>query len=432
LPIEEHKLKALSNRSEHFQDILDKIPARILRWSNTLFLCLFLILVCGLRIIKYPESITSAALVTTERPPVEVYSRSSGRVVHLLKNDQDKTVKGEWIIVLNNSASYPDVRKTIGLLDKIDPNDFWNSINDLDLSFQPVLGSIQNTYFQFSRSVGELQLFYKLHAQMRQMDINQRREDNLLSLKDRLKNQLALQEKELAIAKVDLDRSTQLQTEGFVPKSDVEQKELVYLNLKSRVEELSAGIVNSQMQKELLEKENTVLTTDRDDSYFRLRNNVLQYYNALLFELAEWQNRYVLASPIDGTLNLYDIRSEDQFIAAEQKVFTVSPDVTQSFFALVKLPVSNSGKVHAGQKCIIRLHNYPYTEFGMLKGTLESISLAPKEGFYSAKVRLPAQLTTSMHKRLPSKSDLSGDAEIILEDLTLFDRLFNILTSKNQ
>ncbi len=431
MAIDENKIKQIVTRSEFFQDILDKIPSKITAWGNTAILIIFLLIALGLKFIKYPDVISSVAVITTEKPPVEIYSRTSGRVTHLFKNDQEKVQKGDWIILLNNSADYKQVVKAIELVEKIDPIDFWKSLNTMDFEELTNLGDLQSSYFQFHKSVEEFKLFAQLNSQYRQLDINSRREENLGSLQQKLSNQLSMLKEELSLVKLDYDRTMKLQSEGYVTKIELEQKEIAYLKMTGRVEELNVNLLNIQLQKETLEKENTSLDVEKNDTYFKLRSNVLQYYNNFLFELSEWQNKYVLSSPIDGTLNLYDVRNNDQFLAQEQKVFTITPDKAQNYFAIVKLPVSNSGKVRTGQSCVIQLHNYPYTEFGMLKGTIQSISIAPKEGFYSVKVKLPNQLLTTTNKQLQSKSELTGVAEIIIEDLTLFDRLFNIFTSKN-
>lgn len=431
MAIDEDKIKQIVNRSEFLQDILDRIPSWIIRWANTFIAILFILVALGLKVIKYPDVITSEILITVEKPPIEIYSRTSGRIIHLLKKDQENVKTGDWVIVLNNSANYKDVLNTLKSIETINHRDFWKSINELDLKEIISLGEAQNTYFQFIKSVDELKLFYKLNSQYRQLAINSKREDNLISLKQKLNNQLLISEKELAIVKTDFDRTLKLYSEGVVSKIELEQKEIAYLNAKDKVEVLNGTILNSQLQKDLLNKENTSLDIERNDSYFKLKNNVLQYYNALIFELSEWQNKYVLVSPIDGVISLYDIRSEDQFLLSEKKAFTVTPNNIQDYFAMIKLPISNSGKVHKGQKCIIKLHNYPYTEFGMLKGVIQSISATPKEGYYSVKVQLANQLTTTTNKKLYSKSELVGEAEIIIEDLTLFDRIFNIIISKN-
>lgn len=431
MPVEENKIRQINPRSEYFQDILDKVPSRVTTLGSTGMLIIFVLACLGLRVIKYPDVITSEALITTETPPVELHTRASGRILALLKKDQEKVKSGDWIIVLNNSADYKDVLKISNSLKHVSTENFWTSIDTMHFEESTDLGDLQNVYSQFAKSAGELKLFLTLKAQARQLSINSDREKGLVSLKQQLSHQLAILERECAISKLDYERNLQLDSLKIVARTELEQKEIAYLAMKNNLEQVNGSLINTQLQAELLKKENVTLKTDENNTYFTLRRNVLQYYNELLFQLAEWQNKYVLEAPIDGILNFYEIRSEDQFLSNEQKVFTIVPANSQNYFAIARLPVANSGKVRAGLSCTIKLNNYPYMEFGMLKGTIQSISAAAKEGFYSVKVKLPGQLVTSLHKQLYSKSELSGQADIIVEDLTLFDRLFNFLVSKS-
>jgi hypothetical protein len=88
------------------------------------------------------------------------------------------------------------------------------------------------------------------------------------------------------------------------------------------------------------------------------------------------------------------------------------------------MPVQNSGKVKIGQQVSIRLDNYPYQEFGMLAGVVQSISLVPRNASYAIEVQLPHDLRTSFNTRLDFKQEMQGSAEIITEELRLLERIF--------
>ncbi len=431
MAIDENKIKLIVSRSEYFQDILDKIPSWITRWANTLMFVIFLLIAIGMKFVKYPDVITSNAIITTDSPTIEIYSRTSGRIIKILKNDQENVKKGDWVIILNNSADYSNVLNLREILNTIDPKNFWESINIINLKDDVGLGDIQSTYFKFSKSIGEFKLFQSLNSQFKHLDINSRRLENLMVLEQKFNDQLMILEKELSIAKIDLERAEKLNLDGAIAKIEVEQKEIVYLNMKDRVEGLKGSVINLQLQGKMIEKENTTIDVEKNDTYFNLRSNILQNYNDLIFELSEWENKYVLSSPIDGTVNFYEFRTKDQFLSNEQRIFTITPNIKENYYAIIKLPISNSGKVKNGQNCVLKVHNFPYNEYGMLRGNILTISSSPKEGFYSVKVRLPNQLKTTMNKQLSSKSELTAEAEIIIEDLTLYDRIFNILINKN-
>ncbi|MDN5811240.1 MAG: HlyD family efflux transporter periplasmic adaptor subunit, partial [Tetragenococcus koreensis] len=83
------------------------------------------------------------------------------------------------------------------------------------------------------------------------------------------------------------------------------------------------------------------------------------------------------------------------------------------------------GKIKIGQKVNVSLNNYPDTEFGTLRGTVQHISALPdKDRRYLIDVQLPKKLTTSYNKEIEFKQEMAGSAEIITEDLRLIERFF--------
>ena len=71
------------------------------------------------------------------------------------------------------------------------------------------------------------------------------------------------------------------------------------------------------------------------------------------------------------------------------------------------------------------MQNYPNYEFGVLKGTVSSISeTSNKDGFYTIDVSLSKELITSHNKEIEFKQEMRGAAEIITEDLRLIQRFF--------
>ena len=431
MAINKSKIEQITARSEYFQDILDKIPSKIITWGNTGMLIIFLLMSLLLKIIKYPDAIIADATIINENPSIEVYSRTSGRISNFLKHDQQLVKKDDWVIVLNNSADYIDVIKIEKLVDSLDINHIENIVQTINIDKSLTLGDIQNSYFQFFRTVQELKLYISAKYQDKLSAIYINRQRELVSKRTALVRQIKIGEEQLKISKYDLDRTILLFNQKVLSKKEKEQKEVDYLNVKKSLEDLKTNLINSKLESEQLNTDMTSSVHDRDDNYFKIKNDVTQNYNSLLFQIAEWKSKYVLISPIDGKLDLYDVRNQNQFIANENRLFTITPIISKDFYAISKLPINNSGKVKLHQKCLIKLKNYTYTEYGMLKGEVESISPTAKDGFYLVKMKLPNQLRTNQGKLLTPNGELTGSAEIIIADLSLFDRIFYSLVSKS-
>jgi HlyD family secretion protein len=77
----------------------------------------------------------------------------------------------------------------------------------------------------------------------------------------------------------------------------------------------------------------------------------------------------------------------------------------------------------------VKFDNYPYVEFGLVKGTVKNVSLVPEDNFYTVEVVFPDGLVTNYNKPLEMQNELTGKAEIIAEDLRLIQRIFNPIRS---
>jgi hypothetical protein len=89
------------------------------------------------------------------------------------------------------------------------------------------------------------------------------------------------------------------------------------------------------------------------------------------------------------------------------------------------LPQAGSGKVKTGQRVHIKFDGYPYTEFGMVLGSVQTFSQVARDDVYQIDVGLPRGLTTTYDKELAFKYNMQGSAEIITREMRLIERIFN-------
>ena len=146
----------------------------------------------------------------------------------------------------------------------------------------------------------------------------------------------------------------------------------------------------------------------------------------LKYEYKNWEEKYVIKSPIDGYINFFDIWKKNQFVNKGDVTFIINPSNSKNFkenlIGRVKIPWNRAGKIELGQEVNIKLTNYPYEEYGILRGYIKEISQTANNNFLYAKVFLTNGLTTSFNKEIEN-NNLVGQAEIITEDLTLIERI---------
>jgi len=411
-------------RSEEVQEILSYVPNWMIRYGNTLVFLILLLLLTISWFVKYPDVITAEVVVTTKIPPEKIYAKSTGRIESILINNNSQITKNTIIGVIENSGNYKDIFLLKSILDTIyvDKLNFRFPIDELPFL---ILGDIAMDFALFETSYSEYVLNKKLQPYSSEFSANNL---SLAEIRNRLvilKSQKELNEKELEFNKKDLDRNKILFDKGIIAAQDYERKQLEFIQAKRTLKNMSASI--SQLNEAIGTSKNTVKSSEirktQDDT--RLLKKVIQSFYQLKKSVKDWELRYALKSSIAGKVSYLSFWNENQTVNIGDLVFTIIPSTSLGYIGKIKAPIQNAGKIKVGQKVNIRLAQYPDTEFGMLKGTVENISLFPdKLGNYLVDVTLDEELITSYNKKIEFQQEMSGKAEIITEDLRLIERFF--------
>ncbi|WP_299108275.1 HlyD family efflux transporter periplasmic adaptor subunit [uncultured Tenacibaculum sp.] len=412
-------------RSEEVQEILTKVPHWMIRWGNSLFLVLVLMLLLLSWLIKYPDIITSEALITTKIPPQKAFAKVTGKIDTILVKDTQEISEGTPIAFVENTANYEDVLYLKSVIDTIilKKDSFSFPFERIPLLF---LGDIENAYANFENNY----IQYILNKQLQPYS-NEAIANNIIAseLKRRLQNlksQKQINKTELGFKNKGLERSKSLFEKGVISAKDYEAQQLGFLqaernyqNMNSSISQLREAIANSTKTS----KGNEIIRIREE---MTLLKNTIQSFNLLKKTIKDWELKYAFISKISGTVSFLNYWNENQTVTQGDLVFTVIPSKHSAYIAKLKTPSLNSGKIAIGQRVNVKLENYPDYEFGVLKGIVNNISVvSDKEGFYTIDVLLPEKLVTSYDKEIEFKHEMRGTAEIITEDLRLIERFFN-------
>jgi multidrug resistance efflux pump len=156
---------------------------------------------------------------------------------------------------------------------------------------------------------------------------------------------------------------------------------------------------------------------------------VREAFEKLVAGIDIWEQKYLLIAPIDGIVTFPAYWSENQNVRTGDKVLTIIPENQGDIIGKLTLPVEGAGKVKPGQRVNIQFANFPHLEYGMVKGTIRSISQVPYDQQYSVEVELPEGLTTYYGREIPFTQEMPGRAEIITEDRRLIERILSPIRS---
>jgi len=240
----------------------------------------------------------------------------------------------------------------------------------------------------------------------------------------------------LGIASKALKRDSAIQTQysnNVVSEVEVERIQMDYLTAKDNYQNVSKEITYQHMQINEAKNKLAQLRIEKKDKEKQMRLDLMSTYNDLQDNIRQWEQKYVFKAPFGGKVEYLKFWANNQFIQAGEEVFTIIPEKNK-IVGQVQLPANGMGKVKIGCDVIIKLDNYPYMEYGSVKGKVKAISLTPNSiktdnqgdtGSYLVLVDLPNELTTNYGTKLEFKYELKGTVEIITNSRRLMQRLFD-------
>ena len=125
-------------------------------------------------------------------------------------------------------------------------------------------------------------------------------------------------------------------------------------------------------------------------------------------------------------------------IQAGEEAFTIIPAKNKVIGEAV-IPSTGAGKIKSGQIVNVKLNDFPYDEYGMLTGKVESISQLSntteiqqrRVNTYLVRIAFPYGLQTNFGKTLSLNFESKGTAEILTKPRRLIERLFDNLKSQS-
>jgi len=428
------ELDKINLRSEEVQEILTKVPHWMIRWGNSLFFLIIILLLFISWFVKYPDIITTEALVTTKVPPQKIYAKTTGKFDTILVKNNEIVRSNHALAVIENTANFQVVFYLKSILDtvSISRKDFQFPFDKLPVLF---LGELEADFALFENNY----LAYSLNKELKPFSNEAlANKISIAELKRRLQSTLskrAIYKSELEYKKKDLMRSKTLFDKGIISSQEYEKKQMEIWQSKRAYKDINLTI--SQLKEAISNAEKNSRGTEikRTKENIVLYKNLLQSYNQLRESIKSWELRYILQSKLNGKVSFLNYWNKNQLVNQGDLVFSIIPIANSSYIARLKAPIQNSGKIKEGQLVNIKLQNYPESEFGILKGSINNISLIPdKKGYYLIEVSLPNKLITSYHKEIEFKQEMRETADIITEDLRLIGRFFyqfkNILKRK--
>jgi HlyD family secretion protein len=237
-----------------------------------------------------------------------------------------------------------------------------------------------------------------------------------------LEKQCAGSVRELELARSKYQRQQGLYEQKMVSLQVVNDEEFAFIQTTKAQSLAERNLAEARIEAAKMEKQLRDLDHERAETLRKAREQVRSTLLKLRGEIDVWEADYVLRAPADGTLAFYDFWTDQQYVTAGRQVFLVLPE-TSKLVGRTTVTPGGAGKIKPGQRVLIRLDDYPYREFGLVQGSVQSISQVARDGANLVLVDLPYPLATSFGRPLQFKQEMTGEAQIVTEDIRLLGRV---------
>lgn len=417
-------------KSEEVQDIIDRMPTRWAAWVALIISVLMVIMFTLSFIIKYPDTVSGQVSISASKAPVRLVANSSGRL-HLIKKNRTKVVKEEVIAYIESGANYNDIcRMAIILRKDLTPS----TILTLPLSIS--LGELSSDYNNFVLAYKQYDMLRKTKSYENMRTSFQEQISASKKLAQNIDAELGINKKSLNNINESLHKDSLLNVDGAISDEDLKNQHNIYLSALQNNVSLKSSHLSKLAEIDQNETEIAKINVTESEGLKKAYMDLLAKKNVLKDNISRWFETYVIKSPIDGEIEYLGFWRENTFVTSANELFSIIP--MRSYpIGEVYIPVSGAGKVHIGQNANVRISDFPYNEYGYVKGSVLSVSTIPNklqtsEGTletYLVLISFPEGLVTNFGKKINVNFEAKGVADIITKPKHLIQRLFDNLKS---
>ena len=425
--LDKHELQ-----SPELQEVMSEIPGSFLKWGLFVFFGIILILLVGSYFIKNPEIVTVPVIITTQNPPVTLVTKSGGEIRELFVKEGSIVSAKQNIALISNTCVYENYLTLIQTIREFDERTDWIEVVKSHLSPPDIsLGEMQSIYSQFQKVWKQMKDYLEQGYIPAKLSLLEKQ----LVKKTEYNKELIKQEKflieDLALAKNSFDRDSMLFNKDSYSLSAKEfnKSRQVYIQKLYSFSVFNASLRNNESDFLRMKESKLDLQVQYDKEVKQYILSMEETLQLLRSAISQWEERYVVKSPVAGSITLTRFRNENQVIKPGEILATVIPSSPVNIVVRAIIPISGFGKIEIGQKVNIKLSGFPYMQFGVLRGRIYSVSQVPGEGGFSADIELTEGMTSSYREKIRFIHEMDGTADIITRDTRLINKFINPIRS---
>ncbi|WP_416996361.1 HlyD family secretion protein [Alistipes dispar] len=419
--------------SDEAQEIIGSVPSWVVRWGITVVFVIFAGIVAGCYFIKYPQIVTAPITITTVNPPADLAARYDGLLDTVCVSNGDTVRQGQLLALFATPARYDDISAIERSLQGSCAEPLSALVRSEWLDETYTLGDLQSTWAEFLRQCLDYRHYLDIDYIGRKKQLLAAQIDKNTEYYDRLQTQKRLLLKDLDYGRRTLERDSLLLSEAVISSADYEATAQGFLSKQNSKAGFDATLTSTELTILQTRQQIVELSVQEENEKAEYEHALDQLRQQLLAGIAQWKEQYAVIAPAGGRVSLQSYWSRGQHVSVGSILASIVPEGKTEVLGRMQVPSSGFGKVEQGQRVNVKLNGFPYMEFGVLKGTIRSISAVPVQTAagvaYTVEVVFPGELTTTYKKELPLIQQMDGTGEIITEDMRLIEQFIRPVVS---
>nr|WP_320060219.1 HlyD family efflux transporter periplasmic adaptor subunit [uncultured Bacteroides sp.] len=406
-------------------------------WVKWVILCICMLIgivvLLGF-LIQYPDTVDGQISVTATKAPVRLVANSNGRI-YLLEPNKRMLKKGEVIAYIESGANYKHILLAESLLNKLN----LGKSNMPQFPDTLLLGETSSAYNAFLLSYLQYErlLTSDIYDTMRK-NLNQQIKSDEAVISN-LNDELLLKKQVLGNSKRRLSKDSVLFSIKGISEQEYQQQHAVHFSIQESHLNLKSSLLMKQSEVSRNRMEIQRILLEETEAKEKAYSDFVTRKNELSNAINLWKEHYLQYTPIDGELEYLGFWRNNSFVQSGQELFSIIPCKNKTL-GEVMIPSFGAGKVKIGQTVNVKINNYPYDEYGLLKGVVTSFSHITNkvktqngaDDAYLVIVSFPGGTVTNFGKLLQLDFETKGTVEIITKRKRLIERLFDNLKSNGE
>lgn len=418
-----------SDQRQEIDDFIGVHPSWLLR-SGISIVALLLLAVFGLSyFIQYPDKLVARGILSSENPPIEIKSKVGGIIDKLIVKNQSDVKRDDPILYIKNTAASEDIQSLENFVEAYQKGSITNGQLQKIVPRGLNLGDLEDTYGQLILKVDEQNKVLDQSDITRKVEGMENEISNIAKLNASVETQKSILKSELDLVKVDAERAAQMLSKGIISAQEKEKADSKLLQFQQRMERFSSDIIGNNVRIDRLRQEQIQLKETRQNEIKTYEFEIAKLISFLNSNMARWKDDFYLVAPASGKLELNKNMVASKSIAQGESIgYILNEDAGERFIS-ISVPAAGIGKIQKGDEAIVKFDAFPHKEFGIINAKVNEIAVVPSSenglANYDVELSLPTKLTTTYDKELPFQANASVTAEIITDEQSVLDRIFN-------